>query len=117
MSEGRLDPAGAGSWLVSGELSFETVPGLLERGRPAFEGGAGMLRFDLRNVTRSDSAGLALLIEWLKAARGKGRVIEFMNVPPQMIAIAKVSGLEAVLPFGHGDHEAEEGPGAAERKE
>ena len=103
MGELHPDPARAGSYLVSGELDFDTVPGLLELGRSMLEGGgADPLRLDLRGVTRADSAGLALLIEWFKAARRGGREITFVNVPPQILAMARVSGLDGVLPFGGG---------------
>jgi phospholipid transport system transporter-binding protein len=99
-SEIRPDPERAGTYLVGGELGFATVPTLLERGREMFDGGSNAsLELDLGGVTRVDSAGLALLIEWLKVARRAGRGIVYVNVPEQMMAMAQVSGLEGVLPL------------------
>lgn len=109
MGEVRADPARAGSYRVSGELDFETVPGLLEQGQAMFEAAAPALRLDLQGVTRADSAGLALLVEWLKAARRRDREIAFVNVPEQLLAMARVSGLEEVLPFGDPARERREG--------
>lgn len=104
MSELRADPARAGCFVLSGDLSFETVPRLLESGRVLFEGGTGAIRVDLAAVTRSDSAGLALLVEWLRSARRSGREIAFLNIPAKMLATARVSGLDRVLPLGeHGE--------------
>jgi phospholipid transport system transporter-binding protein len=101
-SEIRPDPARSGAYLVDGELSFATVPDLLERGRAVFAGGSsGPLELNLGGVTRVDSAGLALLIEWLKVARRARRSIVYVNVPEQMMAMARVSGLEGVLPLEH----------------
>lgn len=99
MGEVRPDPAQSGHYLVSGELGFSTVPALLERGRSMFAAGASALRLDLGGVSRADSAGLALLIEWFRAARAAGQDIVFINVPPQMFAMARVSGLDGVLPL------------------
>jgi phospholipid transport system transporter-binding protein len=99
MGEVRPDPARTGSYLLSGELDFATVPVLLERGRAMFAAGAPALRLDLGGVSRADSAGLALLIEWSRAARAAGQEIAFVNVPPQMFAMARVTGLDGVLPL------------------
>lgn len=99
MGEVRPHPAQSGCYLVSGELRFDTVPALLERGRAMFAGGAPALRLDLNEVSRADSAGLALLIEWFRAARAAGQEIAFVNVPPKMFAMARVSGLDDVLPL------------------
>lgn len=98
-SEVRADPNRPGAYLIAGELGFATVPGLLEQTRTLFAAGAAPLELDLGGVTRVDSAGLALLIEWLKVARRTRRPIVFRNVPEQMIAMARVNGLENLLPL------------------
>ncbi len=95
----RPDPAVSGGLRVSGELVFETVPELLEQGRVLFEEGAPGFELDLGGVTRADSAGLALLVEWMRIAHRRHRNIVFRNVPEQMLAIARVSGLEEILPL------------------
>lgn len=86
-----------GGFAVSGELVFDTVPGLLADSLSLLDAGGGAVAFDLKGVTRADSAGLALLVEWLRRARGRGKAVSFINVPPQMLAIAKVSGVDALL--------------------
>jgi len=50
-------------------------------------------------VQRSDRAGLALLVEWLREARQTGQSVRFFNMPAQMLAMARVSGLDQVLPL------------------
>jgi phospholipid transport system transporter-binding protein len=50
-------------------------------------------------VTRSESAGVALLLEWLRAARQRGREIEFLSPSPQLQSLLKFFGLEGVLPI------------------
>lgn len=101
MSEIRSDSGKEGCFFVIGELSLETVPGLLERGAEIMGRGARAVELDLREVTRADSAGLALMIEWMRAAHRHHKNIVFRNVPPQILAMAKISGLEDILPLDH----------------
>jgi phospholipid transport system transporter-binding protein len=78
---------------VSGELTFATVPTYLQRNGALFAG-SGDLVFDLQGVTRADSAGVALLVEWLRLARAAGRTVRYLNMPQQVDALIRVSGLE-----------------------
>ena len=55
------------------------------------------LQVDLQEVTHTDSAGLALLVEWLRQADKGGARVEFLNIPTQMIALAGAANLEPVL--------------------
>lgn len=98
MSETRLEAGEGGRFQVSGELVFATVPELLAQGRVLFDSDAG-IELDFHRVTRADSAGLALLIEWTRIAHHRHRNIVFRNVPEQLLSIARVSGVDAILPF------------------
>lgn len=57
------------------------------------------LIIDLNGVTHTDSAGLALLLEWMTLAQSKTLQIHFRNLPVQLAEIAKVSDLESILPL------------------
>ncbi len=83
---------------VSGELTFTTVGDLLSSSRALFAPVA-ILDIDLAEVTRSDSAGLALLIDWMRAAKQMNKNIMFHNIPAQMLAMAHASGLDELLPL------------------
>ncbi len=65
MAEATLVDNGAGNWLLQGDLGFESVPALLQQAGISMRG-KQHLRVDLKGVTRADSAGLALLVEWLR---------------------------------------------------
>jgi len=82
---------------VSGELTFSTVNGLLTVA-PEHFAQLNELEIDLANVTRSDSAGLALLVDWLRYAKNANKSLVFHNIPTQMLAIANASGLDKLLP-------------------
>ena len=83
---------------VGGELTFSTVNDILEQSRTLFEL-IPSLDIDLDDVTRSDSAGLALLVEWVRSANQANKKIVFHNIPAQMLAIATASGLDELLPL------------------
>jgi phospholipid transport system transporter-binding protein len=85
---------------LEGDLSFASVPDLWRRWR-ATVAGRSVLDVDLSGVRRSDSAGLALLVACLREARQSGAQVRFFNIPSQMLAIARVSGLEEILPLHH----------------
>jgi phospholipid transport system transporter-binding protein len=81
---------------VHGELTFATVPGI-SPGSTLFPDGEPMWEADLTGVTRADSAGLALLVEWLREARRRGAELRIVQVPDQLLAIARVSGVAQLL--------------------
>ncbi len=103
MSVLRVDPRGEGAYALSGELSFETVPDAWRDTQNLFAA-REVLRFDLAGISRADSAGIALLIEWLRLARQRGARVSFEHVPAQILAIARVTGLEALLPLTPAAH-------------
>ena len=87
-----------GACELKGVLSFATVPGLLERSADLFAEHASV-SIDLRQVERSDSAGVALLVEWMNRAWQQQKELKLLNIPAQMLSIARVSGLDHILPF------------------
>ena len=97
MAEPRIEETGHGSWMVTGDLSFTTVPAL-SGGLDIKSADRSRISIDLAGVTRSDSAGLALLIEWLRQSERLDKTITFLNMPAQMQSIARVCGLEGILP-------------------
>lgn len=94
MSEPRLLQQGDG-FKLEGELSFATVPALV--GAKELRANDKELELDLSGVNRADSAGLALLVHWQREAKARGGTIRFHNTPAQMLAIAKLSGVDELL--------------------
>ncbi|MFP5504930.1 MAG: lipid asymmetry maintenance protein MlaB [Gammaproteobacteria bacterium] len=101
MTQAAIRRAGDGRLAVEGELSFATVTRLVGEARRLFEQ-AEEIRIDLQAITRADSAGLALLVECMRYAQRLGKPIQFLNIPTQMLAIARVSSLDQVLPLSRG---------------
>lgn len=84
-------------WEIAGDLVIPCIPELLGQTNGLFTSG-GEAVVDLDKVGRIDSAGLALLVEWMRCAKRQGVTLRFQNVPERMWAIAKISGLHQILP-------------------
>ncbi|MFV8835896.1 STAS domain-containing protein [Aquisalimonas sp.] len=97
MSAGRLSRVDGGLRL-EGELGFATARLLWQEAAEHLPV-AGTVTVDLAGVTRADSAGVALLIHWTRIQRDHGGGVEFVNIPAQMRSIARVSGVDGILPL------------------
>lgn len=90
-----------GSYGVVGALTFDAVTPLVDEGARLLEGETTVC-VDLLRVSRTDSAGLALLIEWMRQAARCGTVVRFRNIPEQLLAIATASRMAYLLPQDQG---------------
>lgn len=115
MSSARIEALGAGRFRVSGVLNSATVTGLLKQSRERFAG-TTRLEVDLGAVTEGDSAGLALLLEWLRLARQAKQQIQFNNIPAQISALARISEVDDLLASTASGAAAETSPAAADAK-
>jgi len=97
VSTASVEALGEGRFAVRGPLRFQTVSAVWRESVPLFRD-VPRLALDFSAVTEVDSAGLALLIEWMREARRQGAEIHFLNMPTQMQTNARVSGLEGLLP-------------------
>lgn len=93
MSKLSIVSKGNGQWLIHGELTFATIHNKLVESPPFLRAGRDIV-LDFSQVTLTDSAGLALMIEWIKAARHQRSQLHFKNVPKQLMNLAKLSGLD-----------------------
>ena len=84
---------------LTGVLDFDTVVALREQGEQWIAGPApAAFTLDLAAVEYSSSAGLALLLDWLRTAARCDKQARLSGMPADMQALARVGGLEAVLP-------------------
>jgi phospholipid transport system transporter-binding protein len=79
---------------LEGALTLETVAPCLEQALPA----GSLVVFDFGGVTRVDSSALALLLAWLRRAKAYGSVIELRALPEPLMALARLYGVDALLP-------------------
>jgi phospholipid transport system transporter-binding protein len=86
----------AGRMLLSGPVTLGNVAQLLAEGRQHLGDGVGTV--DLAGVTELDSSALALLLAWLREAKAAGRALAFANLPESLQTIARLYGVEDLLP-------------------
>ena len=99
MSDFELEDLGEGRFALSGEMSFDTAERILKLSEQPFEEHT-QLEIDLAGVTMSDSAGLALLLEWVTWANHTVREIRFTGMPDRVMAIARTTEVERLLTRG-----------------
>lgn len=93
----RLECAAEGAWRLAGEVHIDTVRALKEEADRAYSRSPPR-SVDLSGVTRMDSAGLALLTDWLRQARRLRRdPPRFLNVPEQLRGLAGLYGVGELL--------------------
>lgn len=87
-----------GRVVVTGELTFATARNARELGVMVLEGaGSRGIVVDCAGVTRADSAGLAVLLDWLAWGRRRSRTIKLENLPASLVAIARISEVDGLL--------------------
>ncbi|HSY04526.1 MAG TPA: STAS domain-containing protein [Steroidobacteraceae bacterium] len=97
----QLSTTAAGQLAAHGALTFATARRALALGgqlRDAAD--TKSVEIDCSAVTASDSAGLAVLLEWLGTARRTGRTLRYTHLPQGLTALARISEVEELLTRG-----------------
>lgn len=68
-------------------------------GLERIEGGAS--RVDCAPLVEFDSAALAVLLAWQRAAQARGRSLDIVNLPPGLASLAGAYGIDALLLARH----------------
>ena len=84
---------------LTGELSFQTIPGVLVESdayaaRPDLP---DRLTIDFSGITAVDSAAVALLLEWRRLAQQRGKHLSFTNLPANLLALAELYGVADII--------------------
>jgi phospholipid transport system transporter-binding protein len=86
----------AGGFALAGPLTIATASFYVEAAREHWpqEGDATI---DFAGVTEADSAALALIFKWQRDAEKKGRKIHCVNIPPNVITLARLYGVDDLI--------------------
>jgi len=76
-------------------LTFQNAQAALDQGCAALA--AGETVFDLGGVQSADSSALALMLAWQRRAQAQGHSLNFVNVPANVDALAKLYGVGELL--------------------
>lgn len=99
MSEFTIEELGEGRFALAGDMTFDTAEKILRASEAPFEEHT-QIEVDLSEVSSSDSAGLALLLEWVTWANHSVREIRFTGMPEKILAIARTTEVEKLLSRG-----------------
>jgi phospholipid transport system transporter-binding protein len=58
---------------------------------------AGDCVIDFSAVVRCDTAAVACVLEWIRLARARSRKLELLAVPKDLLSLAKLYGVEALI--------------------
>lgn len=96
--EATFERRGPASFALGGSLVFATAARIHERGLAVLAGdAAAQLQIDCSGVVAADSAGLAVLIDWLGSSASAGRSLHYRNLPPALLALARISEVDALI--------------------
>ncbi len=84
---------------VSGRLTLDTAKGAAST---LFNGGLRItsgekLSVDLAQVEAVDSSAVSILLQWSRLAREKDIQLSFINLPPNLLSLAKLYDVAEVL--------------------
>lgn len=102
MSKLTIIDQGGGVFLIDGDLTFASID---KKTVTSFDflNTTKLATIDFSRVTCTDSAGLALMIEWIKYTRHHRIQLHFKNIPAQLRNLAKLSGFDASSYFTTAD--------------
>lgn len=93
MSTFKLSQQSDGDYFIEGDLTFLS---LNKKTIPSFDflKKTNKIAIDLKKTENADSAGLALLLEWIKHSKRYNTKLVFKNIPYQLLTLATLSGLD-----------------------
>ena len=95
----EMEDLGGGKFALRGRMTFDTAGRILRDCETMFEEHT-RIEVDLSGVSDTDSAGLALLLEWITWANHTVREIRFIDTPAKIDAIAKTTEVDHLLKRG-----------------
>lgn len=102
MGSGAVSLAQPDILRVAGEVDFESAVTVRQQGEALIERAAPQFRVDLSGLTSAHSVTLSVLLRWLAHARKMNKSFVIQGMPPRLFDVARVSGLETLLPLDAG---------------
>lgn len=94
----EIETTGPGRYAIRGVLTFANARRARNEGLSALHASSESdLEIDCSRITQSDSAGLAVMLDWMAIMKREGRPLCFSQVPCLLLAVARISGVEDML--------------------
>lgn len=98
MSQLKIIKRSPRHFIIDGNLTFATIDKQTLKSF-SFLKAPTEITIDLSRVSCIDSAGLALMIEWIRYSRQNRTQLSFKNIPEQLLNLAKLSGFDQTSHF------------------
>lgn len=82
---------------LQGSLVYNSVDALSKQGSDAINNKSDSVKIDCKNLSRIDSAGLAIFISWQRYCEQNNKKIKFIHLPQQAISLIKANKLDNFL--------------------
>jgi phospholipid transport system transporter-binding protein len=86
-----------GVYRLEARLTFASVAPLRGQGLKIIDSATNGLTLELQAVPAVDSAGLALLIDWLAEARARSHALRYEHPPQTLLSLARLSEVENLI--------------------
>lgn len=80
---------------LSGPIVLSTVTQLAEQSRPQLT--HSPLEIDFSAVSEVDSTAISLMLHWRRHALTTGQELRFTHLPPSLLSLAQLYGVELLL--------------------
>lgn len=84
-----------GQLRVAGEMNQQTASALLAEAAAMFADADRVI--NLSGVTHVDSTALAVLLDWMRAARATGHQLRVVAAPASLVSLAALYGVDALI--------------------
>ena len=97
---GYLSPVAPGYFALNGHLNVQSTPVLVEQGWQLLVSQAERnVTIDMSAIIQADSSALAMLLSWLRRAKGRHMTLSFSNLSEGVMSLARVCDIDAILPI------------------
>ncbi|MBU2710064.1 STAS domain-containing protein [Zooshikella harenae] len=102
MTDATVEVTQPGSLRISGCLEAANAVVIEQQGRDLMssDNSVSVWQIDLGGITACSSVGLSVLLCWLRFAKKCSFQLKFVNMSADLFDLARVSGLDSVLPLG-----------------
>jgi phospholipid transport system transporter-binding protein len=79
---------------LQGSLTYDSVHALISQGSQAIQSKSKIVQIDCKQLSRIDSAGVALFISWQRYCEQNNQQLQLSNLPQQAYSLIKANKLD-----------------------
>jgi len=84
---------------LQGNLMYDSIGEFIGKGSSLFRVNTETVQIDCQQLSRIDSAGIALLISWQRHCEHNNNKLQLINLPQQALSLIKANKLEHFFYF------------------